>query len=233
MQGSLVVTLPNGAQFVCAGAQSGPEAVVSIRNMRVLRRALLSGDIGVALSYADGDWSSPDLTAVIEMAAVNGENFLRALQGALPLRLFHWLSHQTARQFARGSRRNIQFHYDLGNEFYRLWLDDQMIYSSALFRTGAESLELAQRQKLERIVELVGASGDHKVLEIGCGWGALALELAKACGAQVTGLTLSPRQLAHAKALAAESSGGRDASTSVFRTIAMSAELSTGSSPSR
>ena len=170
VQGSLVVTLPDGARFVCAGAQSGPEAVVSIRKMRVLRRALLSGDIGVALSYADGDWSSPDLTAVIEMAAVNGENFLRALQGALPLRLFHWLSHRLRANSRGGSRRNIQFHYDLGNEFYRLWLDDQIIYSSALFRTGAESLELAQRQKLERIVELVGASGDHKILEIGCGW---------------------------------------------------------------
>ncbi len=208
VQGSLVVTLPNGAQFVCAGPRPGPEAVVSIRKMRVLRRALLSGDIGVALSYADGDWSSSDLTAVIELAAVNGENFLRALQGVMPLRLSHWLSHRRRANSRAGSRRNIQFHYDLGNDFYRLWLDDRMIYSSALFRTGGESLELAQRQKLERIVELVGARGDHEVLEIGCGWGALALELAKTSGAQVTGLTLSPRQLAHAKALAAESPAG-------------------------
>ncbi len=207
-QGSLIVTLPNGAQIVGAGARPGPQGVVSISNMRVLRRALLSGGIGVAQSYADGDWSSPNLPAVIEVAAVNGEKFLRAVQGSAPAMLFNWLSHRLRANSRSGSRRNIQFHYDLGNEFYRLWLDDRMIYSSALFRTGSESLELAQQQKLDRIVELVDANADSNVLEIGCGWGALALELAKDRGAQVTGLTLSPSQLAHARALAAESPAG-------------------------
>ncbi len=207
-QGSLVVTLPHGAQIVCAGARPGPQGVVSISDMRVLRRALFSGDIGVALSYADGDWSSPDLTTVVEVAAANGESFLRALQASMPVILYNWLSHRLRANSRAGSRRNIQFHYDLGNEFYRLWLDDRMIYSSALFRTGLESLELAQQQKLDRIVELVDPKAGSKVLEIGCGWGALALELAQNRGAQVTALTLSPRQLAHAKARAARSPSG-------------------------
>jgi len=204
-QGSLVATMPNGAQIVCAGARPGPQGVISISDMRVLRRALFSGDIGVARSYADGDWSSPDLTAVIEVAAANGEKFLRALQGSTPAMLFNWLSHRLRANSRPGSRRNIQFHYDLGNEFYRLWLDDRMIYSSALFRTGLESLESAQQQKLDRIIELVDAKAGYRVLEIGCGWGALALELAQNRGAQVTALTLSSRQLAHAQALAATS----------------------------
>jgi len=207
-QGSLVVTMPNGAQIVCTGAKPGPQGVISIRDMRVLRRALFSGDIGVARSYVDGDWSSPDLTAVIEVAAVNGGKLLRALQGSMPVMLFHWLAHRLSANSRAGSRRNIQFHYDLGNEFYRLWLDDRMIYSSAIFRTGLENLESAQQQKLDRIVDLVDAKAEHKVLEIGCGWGALALELAQNLGAQVTALTLSPRQLAHAQALAAATPAG-------------------------
>jgi len=207
-RGSLVVTLPNGTQISAVGTRPGPTGVVSIHHMRAVRRLLFSGDVGVAQSYADGDWTSPDLTAALELGAVNDETFARAMKGSRPAMLFNWLTHRLRANSRAGSRRNIAFHYDLGNDFYRSWLDPRMIYSSALFRPGVESLEAAQQEKLDRIVELVDAEPGCNVLEIGCGWGALALELAQERGARVTGLTLSRSQLRHAQGLAARSPAG-------------------------
>lgn len=206
--GSLLVTLPTGEQICGGGVRPAPKGVVAIHNWRILWRLLFSGDVGVAQSYADGDWSSPDLTAALELGAVNGEKFMCALEGSAPTLLFGWLAHRLHANSRAGSRRNIAFHYDLGNEFYRSWLDERMIYSSALFRSGVESLEAAQAEKLDRIVELVDARAGCKVLEIGCGWGALAMQLAQEGGARVTALTLSSRQQSYAKKLASESAFG-------------------------
>ncbi len=197
--GTLAVELPGGERIEGRGTVPGPQASIRLHRWRPLVRLLLQGDLGLAESYRDGDWSTNDLTALLEFGIRNEANWGRALEASLPARwltrFFH-LAHANSR---RGSRQNISFHYDMGNDFYAQWLDPDMIYSSALYAKGDESLEVAQAEKLDRIVALLDVPDDGKVLEIGCGWGALALALARKHRAQVTGLTLSTEQLAHAQ----------------------------------
>jgi cyclopropane-fatty-acyl-phospholipid synthase len=206
--GRLVIELPSGAKIERVGARSGPEAELKLNNWRALRRVAFGGDVGLATAYLDNDWSSPDLTAVFELAAVNGAHFMDAIEGSAPFRLFNWLAHRVRANTRKGSRRNIEAHYDLGNEFYRLWLDAKMIYSSALYRSNAATLEQAQEAKLQRIVESLQLAGDDNVLEIGCGWGSLAAKIARDGAARVTGVTISPAQLDKARALVAEQALG-------------------------
>lgn len=197
--GRLRVILPSGRGFVRAGRAPGPEATIHIRRWRMLRRILTGGDIGFAEGYLAGDWTSPDPVAVIRLAARNTEGLRRAVRGSSLFRSVERLRHLLNGNTRRGSRRNIEAHYDLGNDFYRLWLDRTMLYSSALFDATATSLEAAQARKLERIGELLALQGGESVLEIGCGWGALAAHLAEAGAGRVTGITLSPSQLAWAR----------------------------------
>src|ERR1700722_20235595 len=204
--GRLVIELPSGAKVERVGARPGPEADLKLNNWRALRRVALSGDVGLASAYFDDDWSSSDLTALFEFAAVNGAHFMDAIEGSAPFRLFNWLAHRAKANTRRGSRRNIEAHYDLGNEFYRLWLDAKMIYSSAIFRSNGATLEQAQETKLQRIVERLQLGGGDSVLEIGCGWGGLATKIAKDGAARVPGVTISPAQLDKARALVAEHS---------------------------
>jgi cyclopropane-fatty-acyl-phospholipid synthase len=158
---------------------------------------LCGGDIGFAEAYADGDWSTPDLTALLILMDRNDAS-LAGMRGLAPLRLLARLRHLGRANTRRGSRRNISAHYDLGNEFYAQWLDSDMSYSSAIYRDPAMSLEEAQRAKQARIIELLDLAGGESVLEIGCGWGGLAEAMARR-GAVVTGITLSPRQLDYAR----------------------------------
>lgn len=201
--GSLSVTLPSGQKFVRVGDEPGPEASVVVHRWRALRRLFTGGDIGFAQAWIDGDWSSLDLTALIRLAARN----LHGLRGAgkglsfsrLAFRLRHLLNDNTK----RGSARNIIAHYDLGNDFFRLWLDEAMLYSSGLWDGSTPTLEAAQSRKIERILDLLDVRGGERILEIGCGWGTLAVRLAEAGAAHITGLTLSPAQLDFARDLAA------------------------------
>ena len=195
--GRLEVRTPGGARLVFEGEAPGPQAEFELHDWRAARRLILGGHIGFAESYMDGEWSSPDLTAVIELAARNSD-LENAIGGATALRWFNRLRHGARANTRKGSRRNIEAHYDLGNAFYALWLDDTMTYSSALYRTGRESLEDAQAHKITRIGDLLDVREGQSVLEVGCGWGALACALARR-GADVTGLTLSPSQLAFAR----------------------------------
>ena len=204
--GRLVIELPSGAKVERVGAQPGPEADLKLNNWRALRRMALSGDVGLATAYFDNDWSSSDLTALFELAAVNGARFMDAIEGSAPFRLYNWVAHRAKANTRRGSRRNIEAHYDLGNEFYRLWLDAKMIYSSAIFRPSHATLEQAQDAKLQRIVERLQLAGGDSVLEIGCGWGGLATKIAQDSAARVTGVTISPAQLDEARALVQEKS---------------------------
>jgi cyclopropane-fatty-acyl-phospholipid synthase len=197
--GSLSVTLPNGQRLVARGAQDGPAGHVHLHRWRSLRRLLIGGDIGFAEAYIDGDWSSPDLTALIETAARNQTALPGVEGGALPSRLFHRIRHLIRANTLTGSRRNIMSHYDLGNDFYSLWLDPGMSYSSALFTKAAESLESAQTAKQNRVLDLLSIEQGQSVLEIGIGWGGLAERLIRA-GGHVTGVTLSPSQLSYAAA---------------------------------
>lgn len=197
--GHLHVELPGGQLLHARGAAPGPDATLRLHRWRPLWRLLLQGDIGLAASYRDGDWSTPDLRALLLLGAANADAWAGTLQGAGPWRAAARLLHRARANTRRGSRHNIAFHYDLGNAFYALWLDAGMQYSSALYASGRETLEEAQAAKLRAVLDLLDARPGQQVLEIGCGWGGLATQLASECGARVTGLTLSREQLAHAQ----------------------------------
>lgn len=191
--GHLTVFTPDGERLCSAQGAPGPQATMILNNWRSMRRLLLDGDIGLAEAYRDGDLHTPDLTALIELGARNDATLRKLVSGALPSRLLNRLRHVLNANTRRGSRRNITAHYDLGNEFYGRWLGSSMMYSSALYEAPGETLEAAQQRRLDRIVAMLDLSGGEHVLEIGCGWGALAERLARE-GCRVTAITLSPAQ---------------------------------------
>jgi cyclopropane-fatty-acyl-phospholipid synthase len=204
--GRLRVTLPSGAVVDKTGTEPGPEAVIVVHRWRMLWRLLTGGDIGFAEGFVEGDWTTPDLTTLIRFAARNTDALAPAIKGSPLVRLLHRIGHRLNANSRRGSRRNIEAHYDLGNDFYKQWLDRSMLYSSALWDATTPGLEAAQALKLQRVCEKLALAGGESVLEIGCGWGALAAYLATEADAKVTGITLSPSQHSAAKAVA-ENSG--------------------------
>ncbi|MCX2863962.1 cyclopropane-fatty-acyl-phospholipid synthase [Paucibacter sp. PLA-PC-4] len=194
--GSLDVQLPDGSSAHFGGAE-GPRAALRIRNWAVCSAALKSGDIGFAESYVAGHWSTPDLCTLMELFIRNREALEAVVYGrwwgALAYRLKHWLN----RNNRAGSRKNIHAHYDLGNDFYRLWLDPTMNYSSAWFEGDRRrALPEAQQAKMRRALSECQVLPGQRVLEIGCGWGALAECATRDFGAKLTGVTLSSEQLA-------------------------------------
>ncbi len=197
--GALDVQLPDGAsaQF---GSPGGRRAAIRLHNWNVCAAALKAGDIGFAESFIAGDWSSPDLSALLELLVANRDAVESVIYGHWWGSVLHRVRHLLNRNSRRGSRRNIHAHYDLGNEFYRLWLDPTMNYSSAWFE-GDRSRDLvgAQHAKVRRALAECGVGPGDRVLEIGCGWGALAEFAAREFGATVTGVTLSSEQLAWAQ----------------------------------
>ena len=195
--GQITIVTPDGQRISHTAKQPGSNGVIVLHRWRALRKLMSGGDIGFAGSYIDGDWSSPDLAALIALIAQNMAAFQKAINGFGPMRLVNRLRHLLRGNSKRGSRRNIEFHYDLGNDFYQLWLDDSLTYSAACAVPANATLVEAHQAKLDRIVEMLEIEPGHRVLEIGCGWGALAAHIAKA-GAHVTGLTLSREQLAYA-----------------------------------
>lgn len=198
-RGTLSVELPDGRSIARRARLPGPEARLVLHRWRALRRLLVGGDIGFAEAYMDGDWSSPDITALVELAACN-QSAIPGTDGALaPIRLAHRLWHLAQANTLAGSKRNIVKHYDLGNDFYAHWLDRGMSYSAAMFPRPGLSLEAAQTVKQDRVLAMLDARPGQRVLEVGCGWGGLAERLA-AAGCDVTGITLSPAQHAYATA---------------------------------
>lgn len=207
--GHVTVVTPSGARIEHRAGTPRLSATVVLHRWRAIRRVLTHGDLGFAEGYIAGDWSCPELTALIELAARNTEQLGRKASALLPVRILNRLRHAAKANTIAGSRRNITFHYDLGNAFYGRWLDASMTYSSALFARDADTLEDAREVGLARIVDLLDLRGKDQVLEIGCGWGALAARLARG-GANVTGVTLSAEQLTYAKArIAGEGLGDR------------------------
>jgi cyclopropane-fatty-acyl-phospholipid synthase len=195
--GGLRLRLPSGDLIEARGGP-GPEASLVLNDWRALRRLLLQGEIGFAEGFVAGEWTTPDLVALLGFGALNAPA-LKGLSGNPAHRLLNRMRHRLRANSRRGSRRNIVSHYDLGNAFFALWLDPTLLYSSALFEPGAETLEQAQEARLSRIVALLDLRGGEEILEIGCGWGGLALRLAEAGAGAVTGLTLSPAQLEYAQ----------------------------------
>ena len=201
--GRLRVRLPNGRVLASSDGEAGLQAVLVFERWRALRRLAFRGDIGFAEAYVDGDWTSPDPVALLRLAARNAEQLNPTVRGSAIVRLATRLRHLLRGNTRQGSRRNIMAHYDLGNAFYALWLDPAMQYSSAIWNADTPDLEAAQTAKLDKIVDWLAPGEGDSVLEIGCGWGALATRIAEAKAAKVTALTLSPAQLAYAQAHAA------------------------------
>ena len=191
--------LPDGRQFRAEGRNPGPVAELHLHNDDLFARLIREGDLGFCDAYLDGWWSTPDLQSFMDLVHSDNEDIYDGFPGMALLRNYEKLRFWMQRNNREQARRNISYHYDLGNNFYKLWLDDTMTYSSALFETGQESLEAAQTAKYRQMVDEIGAQpGDH-ILEIGCGWGGFAEYAARERGLKVTGLTISEEQFRYAQ----------------------------------
>jgi len=191
--GELVVRGPGYANRF-SGADPGPAGALEVvRPRRLLLRLARSGALGFGEGFLAGDWQSPDLFPLLECLARN-QAAMVPTQRLSPGRVLALLKHRARWNTRRGARRNIEAHYDLGNDFYGLWLDESMTYSCAFFDRGAATLAAAQQEKYRRALARLDASGGARVLEIGCGWGGCAAA-GLARGLDWTGVTLSPAQL--------------------------------------
>jgi cyclopropane-fatty-acyl-phospholipid synthase len=197
--GTLAVTLPDGSTIHYSGeTRTGPHAALTIHDPAVFRRLLTGGAIAFAECYIDGLWDTPDLPALLDLLYRN-EAVLRT--GRIGSRVAHLLNrcyHRSRDNNRDGSRRNIAYHYDLGNDFYAAWLDPGMTYSAARYRQPSDTLQQAQDAKYRRIARLAGLQGGEHILEIGCGWGGFMEHASGIPGCRVTGITLSREQHAWA-----------------------------------
>lgn len=199
--GRLTIVLPDGShEIVGATDGSGPRAEIRIHDERAVMRMFVGGETGAGEAWMDGSWSSPDLPALLKLAARN-RDALALTRGwwRLPLQIPRIVGHRLRRNTVGQASRNIRRHYDLGNDFYRLFLDETMTYSSAVFERDDQPLADAQRAKYRVIAERAGIRQGMHVLEIGSGWGGFALYAAGELGARVTSLTISPAQQALAR----------------------------------
>ena len=199
LSGSLTVRIPGGREITFGHEATGPQAKLILHDYSVIRAGLKRGGLGFAESYMAGRVDTPDLTKLFDFFISNFEA-LRAAGGSLfkmrlPDRLWHLLRDNSR----KGSKRNIEAHYDLGNDFYALWLDPSMTYSSAIFANADEDLEKAQLRKYDHVLKAIDAKQGDRVLEIGCGWGGFA-ERAAQKGLHVHGITLSQEQVAFTRA---------------------------------
>lgn len=220
--GAINVTLPNGSVRHCGNSDNGPTVDMMIHDWTVFSDIIARGDIGGAEAFINGLWGTNSLTALLTIISRNRAALKQAIHGNRWQLLSAWVLHRLRSNTRRGSKRNIMAHYDLGNDFYRLWLDDTMTYSSALFQAHAHpdqalwhDLPAAQRAKNDRMLDALNVQPGDRILEIGCGWGGFA-EQAIQRGAHVTGLTLSPAQQAFARARA--QSGGWEANADFLLT---------------
>ncbi|WP_374581177.1 class I SAM-dependent methyltransferase [Sphingomonas sp. J344] len=195
-QGAIQATLPGGVRRRLGGRSPGPDAVVVIRHWRALWRLATGGSAGWYEAWAAGEWTSPDPVPLFDLFMRNRATLGEAGRASgfvrMAKRVWHWFQ----RNSRTGSRRNISYHYDLGNDFYAPWLDASMTYSSALFAPGETSLLAGQGAKLAAVLERTGTAPGDRILEIGCGWGSFA-ELAAREGRRVHGITLSAEQKAY------------------------------------
>lgn len=197
--GRLDIGLDDGRVFRAEGSAPGPVARIDIHDPELFARMIREGYLGFCEAYLDGGWSTPDLQAFMDLVNADNDRMYNGYPGQKVVELFEKIRFWLQRNSKGQARKNIQYHYDLGNDFYRIWLDDTMTYSAAMFETGQESLEKAQIAKYASMVDEMGAKpGDH-VLEIGCGWGGFAEYAARERGLKVTGLTISKEQFAYAQ----------------------------------
>ena len=197
--GGITVILPNGRIRTIGKVSTGEHAVLRLNNFRVLTEAMQRGTVGFASAYMNGDVEVDDLTALFRFFLQNRDTFEKANPGFFRKAATDLHYHLSRRNTLEGSKKNIAEHYDLGNDFYGQWLDPSMTYSSALFQSGNQSLEDAQRAKYRRVADMAGITEGSSVLEIGCGWGGFAETVARDYKAKLRGITLSVEQLKYAK----------------------------------
>lgn len=202
LSGKLSIYLPSGRCVDLGNSGGGPQAELRLRSWMPLWRSMRRSAVGFCESFIKGEWDSPAPEKVFMFYLQNRESFDRAarlwVRKSRAVRFWHMLRANSK----RGAQRNIEAHYDLGNNFYNLWLDPTMSYSSGLFQAGVDDLELAQGAKYKLVADALDLEPGHTILEIGCGWGGFA-RTAAARGAEVLGITLSREQLAYARATAA------------------------------
>lgn len=198
--GAITIIGPSGIAHRIEGAEAGPEAVMEVRDeRRLLRRVLASGDLGFADAFVAGEVETPDLARLLTAFCANLDAMARLLAGNPLARLGGLLAHALHRNSRAGSRRNIRAHYDLGEDFYGLWLDEGLNYSSALFTAPGQDLAAAQREKHAALARSLDLRPGQRLLEIGCGWGAFARFAAARFGVHVTAITISPAQAEYAR----------------------------------
>ena len=198
--GSLIVVLPDGRKIRFDGAIPGDTGIIHVRDIRFAKKLLLGGGIGFAEGYLDELWDTPDLQTLLRVIALNNNSIGAKAQGNRFFSLVERLRNSLLQRNSRsGARRNIEYHYDLGNDFYGLWLDAGMTYSSALFKDAGESLEQAQNHKYRALAARIALAPQHHLLEIGCGWGGFADFAAREIGCRVTGVTISQEQYEFSK----------------------------------
>jgi cyclopropane-fatty-acyl-phospholipid synthase len=197
--GCIDFVLDDGRTFRAEGPHPGPVCEIQIHNFGIFERLLREGQLGFCDAYLDGQWSTPDLQAFMDYIHADNDEVFDSFPGQKLVQFYERLRFWMQGNSKGQARKNISYHYDLGNDFYGLWLDKTMTYSSAIFETGQESLEDAQTAKYASMVDQMGVkSGDH-VLEIGCGWGGFAEYAAKERGLSVTCLTISKEQIKYAQ----------------------------------
>lgn len=192
--GHLRLILPDGQAVHLIGEEPGLAATMEIRHFSFAPRILVKGDIGFAEGFMAGQWDTPDLATLLTMLSANFDDLWEAARGRSLWRYFNMIRHALNQNSRAGSKRNIHAHYDLGNEFYRAWLDPSMTYSAGQFNSETASLELAQANKYHSIARSLQLRRDDHVLEIGSGWGGFAEVAAGQYGARVTGITISKAQ---------------------------------------
>lgn len=197
--GRLQLRLWDGRQVVIGNGKPGRVSDICVHNPKLFSRLFSEGWLGFSEAYLEGWWSTDDLQGFMDHMHEADLETYDSFTGGWVSKLINFLTHYLRSNSRRQARKNISYHYDLGNDFYAEWLDDTMTYSSAIFDTGQESLEAAQTRKYASMIDQMGAQpGDH-ILEIGCGWGGFAEYAAKERGMRVTGLTISKEQLKYAR----------------------------------
>lgn len=215
--GQLDVHLPNGETRHFRGrSQLELHGVLNIHDGAMIRHILKNGEVGFGEAYMDGMWDSPDLASLLRVMYLNEPYYLGPYEKNFISRFLGWLKHKSRANTKKKALENIQYHYDLGNSFYKLWLDDTMAYSSAVFKTPNETLKDAQIEKFANMYERLELNADHTLLEIGSGWGGFAIYAAQRSGCRVHSITLSSEQLEEARRRA-EAAGVSDRVTFEIR----------------
>ncbi|HEX8466355.1 MAG TPA: cyclopropane-fatty-acyl-phospholipid synthase family protein [Allosphingosinicella sp.] len=201
-QGAIEAILPDGSKRILGGRLPGPRPIVHLHSWRALARLISSGSVGWYKAWEQGEWSSPDPVPLFELFMLNATSLGATARAKGLFRLVNRVAHRFRSNDKKGARENISHHYDLGNDFYRAWLDPGMTYSSAVFAepiSDREPLEAAQARKLRLLLDRLDLRPGQRLLDIGCGWGSLAEIAARDYRVEVNGLTLSAEQKALAE----------------------------------